>query len=189
MKTVLVAVGIAAALAGCGGDDDDGNLNCSDFSACGGDPVGEWTIVDACFDDVPAPEIENCAEATATVDDVVVTGSVEIRDDGSYATQIESSATIVITVPKDCLDGATCAELADAAGVDCTDNGDACDCMQDSDDQDQETGSWEADGSTITLTNSDGDADEADFCVQGDVLKSQSREDADSALLTLVMTR
>jgi hypothetical protein len=188
MKTCLLAACLAAILAGCGGD-DDGNLDCSQFSACGGNPVGEWTVIDACFDDLPMPEIDNCPEASASVEGVVVTGSVDIRDDGSYATQVDSSGTVVITVPLSCLNGGTCAQLSQAAGVPCTTNGDACDCENELDDQSQETGSWEVDGSTITLTDSDGNADDADFCVQGDVLKAQSQEDADSAVITFVMTR
>ena len=188
MKTCLLAACLAAAVAGCGGD-DDGNLDCSQFSPCGGNPVGEWTIVDACFDELPMPELDNCPQATASVDDVVVNGTVEIRDDGSYATMTSTSATVVVNVPMDCLQGASCAQLSEAAGIPCTTNGDACDCENELDDQSQETGSWEVDGSTITLTDSDGNADDADFCVEGDVLKAQSQEDPDSALTTLVMTR
>jgi hypothetical protein len=189
MKTRFVAAGLAAVLAGCGGDDDGGSLDCSEFSACGGDPVGEWSIIDACFDDLPMPELDNCPEATASVEDVVVTGSVNVRDDGSYSSMTESSATIVIHVPMDCLQGASCADLAQAAGVPCSDDGDSCKCQDDTEDRSQETGSWERDGSTLTLTDSEGNVDEADFCVQGDVLKAQSQEDPDSPLITFVMTR
>ncbi len=189
MKTGLVVAGLAAVLAGCGGDDDGGSLDCSEFSACGGNPVGEWTIIDACFDQLPMPEIDNCPDATSSVEDVVVTGSVTVRDDGSYATQVDSSGTVTITVPMDCLDGATCAQLSQAAGVPCSENGDACDCQDEVSDQGQETGTWEANGSTLTLTDSDGNVDDADYCVQGDVLKAQSQEDADSPLITYVLTR
>lgn len=188
-KLCLVAAVLAAALAGCGGDDDGGSLDCSEFSACGGNPVGDWSIVDACFDNLPEPDIENCPEATASIDDVVVTGTVEIRDNGSYATMTNTSATVAVSVPADCLNGATCAQLSQAAGIPCTDNGDGCDCEDELDDSSQETGTWEADGSTITLTDSEGVSDDAEFCVQGDVLKAQSQEDADSPIITFVMTR
>jgi hypothetical protein len=41
----------------------------------------------------------------------------------------------------------------------------------------------------LTLTDSEGNVDEADYCVQGDVLKAQSQEDPDEPLITFVMTR
>jgi len=113
----------------------------------------------------------------AAIDDVVVNGTIQIRDDGSYATNIDTSATIVITVPMSCLQGGTCADLSQAAGVPCNEDGDDCDCMSDFDDSQQESGSWEVDGSTITTTPAGGDAHVATFCVEGDVLKAQPEPD------------
>jgi hypothetical protein len=189
MKTLFVAAGVAAALAGCGGDDDGGNLNCSDFSACGGNPVGEWTIVDACIDGAPQPDIDGCPEASAAFDDVVVSGTVEIREDGSYATSVNTMATLILTVPMSCLDGATCAQLSEAAGVPCTAEGDACDCTSELDESDQETGTWETSGSTISLTDSDDMVSESTYCVEGDVLKAQQQDDPGDPVITFVMTR
>lgn len=189
MKLCALAVCLLAALGGCGGD-DDGNLDCGDYSACGGDPVGEWTVVDACIDGAPDPEIDGCPDATATIDDVVVDGTVMVRDDGSYATNVDIAATVVITVPLSCLQGGTCADLSQAAGVPCNENGDACDCMSHSDSSDQESGTWEVNGSTLTLTDSAGDPSDASFCVQGDVLKAQPQPDqAGDPQVTLVLTR
>lgn len=187
--TIILAACLAAALVGCGGD-DDGSLDCSEFAACGGDPVGQWTIVDACLDGDLQPDIDGCPEATGTIEDVVVSGSVELRDDGSYANNTSSMGTVVLTVPMSCLDGATCEQLSQAAGVPCSENGDACDCQQDFDDSSQESGSWESSGSTITLTDSDGNVNDVSYCVEGDVLKAQQEPDAaDDPRITLVMTR
>jgi len=189
MKLRALAVCAVAAMAGCGGD-DDGNLDCSDYAACGGDPVGEWTVVDACVDGTIDPEIDNCPAATAAIEDVVVTGTVEIRDDGSYANNIATTATIVVTVPMSCLDGGSCADLAQAAGIPCNENGDDCDCMNDYDDSAQESGTWEVDGSTFTTTDSGGDTSDASFCVEGDVLKAQPvPDDPNAPQLTFDMTR
>src|SRR4029079_1100914 len=149
MKLGALAACVMAGLLGCGGD-DDGNLDCSDYSACGGNPVGEWTIADACIDGAPEPEFENCPDATAAIDDVVVHGTIDIQDDGSSATTIDTSATIVITVPMSCLQGGTCQDLAQAAGVPCSDHGDDCDCISDFDDSQQESGSWGGGGAANT---------------------------------------
>lgn len=189
MKLCALAVCLVVAMGGCGGD-DDGNLDCGDFSACGGDPVGDWSVVDACVDRAPDPEIENCPDASASIGDVVVDGTVMVRDDGSYATDVDISGTVVISVPLSCLQGGTCADLSQAAGVPCTDNGDACDCTGDFDDSTQETGTWEVTGSTLTLTDSGGDSSDASFCVQGDVLKAQPEPaQAGDPQVTLVLTR
>jgi len=62
--------------------------------------------------------------------------------------------------------------------------------MAELDESTQETGTWEVSGSTITLTDSGGDASDATFCVQGDVLKAQPEPDqAGDPQITFVMMR
>lgn len=49
----VFALGLALLSAGCGGDDDSTTTfgkNCGTFNACGGDPIGAWSLEDLCYD-------------------------------------------------------------------------------------------------------------------------------------------
>jgi hypothetical protein len=182
----------ALLIAGCGGDDDgSGNLDCSDFTACGGDPVGEWTFIDACLDAELDPDLDNCPEATATIENVAVDGTATVEDDGTFAVDFTTTGDVVLMVPESCRGALTCAQISDAAGVDCADNDDGgCDCEDHIEDTTQESGTWEVDGDSFVTTTDGADPEEAPFCVQGDVLKLQPPpEDAGGPEITLVMTR
>src|SRR5262245_24175767 len=68
MKTapILLSLSVSlsvASLAACG--DDDGGVDCGAFTACGGDPVGTWSIQGACIDP-NAEVIPGCDEATSS---------------------------------------------------------------------------------------------------------------------------
>lgn len=176
-------------LGACGGDDDGGSLDCSEYTACGGDPVGEWTFVDSCFDGDPGSPIEECPEATSEISNVVVTGTASIQDNGSYSITTEFNGDVVLVVPLDCLGGATCADLSEAAEVTCTEDGDACNCMDELSESSQETGTWEVDGNTFTTTAAGEAPQDASFCVEGDVVKLQPEADPGDPQVTYVLER
>lgn len=186
----VISVLGALLIAGCGGDDDGGGggLDCSQYEACGGDPTGEWTFVDACFDDNFDPEVESCPTATASVMNVAVTGSVTVDTDMTYAIDFTTTGDVVLSLPESCLNGLTCAQVSDAAQVDCTDNDDGgCDCQDMIEETTQETGTWEVDGTTLSTTTG-GETDEATFCVDGDVMKLRP-QDQEGPMATLVLQR
>jgi hypothetical protein len=183
MKRTILAVCLGVAPVGCGGDDD---MDCSEFSACGGDPVGEWTIADACFAGSQGA-VEGCPESSTRIDDFVLSGTIDLRADGSYASDISTMGTAVLTVPMSCLNGATCDDLAQASGLPCSANGDACECENQGDARTQETGTWEASGSTITTMDSGGDTGSNQYCVDGDVLELHDVNDVGT--ITVVLTR
>ena len=188
---LFMALGAGLLLAACGGDDDGGNLDCSDFTACGGNPVGDWTFVDACFDAELDPDVDNCPEATAAIENLAIEGTATVESGGTFATDFTITGDVVLTVPDSCLNGLTCAQLSAAANADCSDNGDGgCDCTDTLEDNTQESGSWEVDGNNFVTTTAGQDPEEAPFCVQGDVLKLQPPpNNADGPQVTLVLTR
>lgn len=189
MRVHLIMILGSLLIAACGGGDDDGgSLDCSDFSACGGDPVGEWTFVDGCFEGELDPGIDGCPEATGSVSNIAVEGTAMVRDDGTFAIDSVITGDVVVTVPADCLMGATCAQVSEFANADCTDNGDGCDCASSIQETTQESGTWEVEGDTF-ISTVDGEApEEALFCVDGDVIKLQPQDNGE-VTVTLVLTR
>lgn len=163
-----LTLSISAALAiGCGGDDGgSGGLGC-DTAACGGDPVGVWTVVDSCFEGELT--IEQCPDLIVKSVDVDQTGTVTIDADMSYTLDLTVSGTASVTFPASCFGGliTDCAQLNDD-GTTCTGDASAeCDCDITLDEVTDETGTWSTTGNQITLD--DGTEPEvSDYCVQGD---------------------
>ena len=181
-------VGLAlAVLAACAGDDLDsaggageghGSTECLDFGACGGDAVGRWEVEETCFTDgLPeaAPD-PYCPGAVSRVVDYVAEGSLELRADGTYATQTTGATTQEMLIPLDtCFGGEAVAcelygeSLAYAyAGAGCEVADDTCACTLTLTAALVDAGTWSSVGSSLTLTSDVyGTTATQDYCVDG----------------------
>lgn len=113
---------------GCGSDDGSGNHPdgpidygsgaCPDFTPCGGDVTGSWTLESTCFD--PPNDYASCAGASRTH---TYTGTLTFGADGSYV--VDLIATTHLVLPADCV--ATTSDCDPTAG--CVIAGDgSCTC-------------------------------------------------------------
>ena len=184
MIRLTCLVSALALSAACGGD-DDGGAACEDFAACGGDPVGSWTIEESCISGAEFdPGIDGCPEATGSIDNFTISGSVDVEEGGTYTSNVTSSATVSFVIPVSCLGGQTCADLAAAAEVECVESGDNCECEDTNEQTDNTSGTWAASGNTLTL-----DEDPAEFCVDGNQMSVRPEVEAGAPVITLVLTR
>jgi hypothetical protein len=154
---------------GCG-DDDGGGLDCSAFTACGGDPVGSWNILGVCLG--PDPDfIPGCDGETATTN-VSTTGTVTVTA-SNYMTSVTSSGTINLTVPGSCLPtGVTSCEQLNGADQTCTGNvASSCACTGTVDSTDMEEGTYTTSGGMLTLMPTGGTPETLEYCVQGNTFR------------------
>ena len=159
------------------------DVSCEDFTACGGDPVGTWTIAGACIDtgDDENP-FEDCPEGEFGVD-VTATGTLEITgDEFEWNLTVEGSA--VFTLPAVCLERMTmgtaieCSVLTDDDDAVCTGTyATGCSCSVPVEPTTQvTTGTYVVDGNTIVATEDGEDeaGDPSEFCVRGNQMRMKT---------------
>ncbi len=162
---------------GTGSETDTGEPEPCALESCGGDPAGTWSWVESCL----APPVPaTCAEAEASADVDLTSGTITFNGDGSYEMHTEGTITFSESFPADCLGKGTCADLAATLpppppGRTCEDSGDGgCDCTGTMPANVNEVGTWEIGGNVITTdyVNPRGEptTDEWEFCVAGDTL-------------------
>jgi hypothetical protein len=193
MRPLTVVKLALVSLAACGGDDD--SVECPAFSACGGDPAGEWDIVGTCVDE---PVFESggivCAGqgTLAFQDDLSASGTLSLDSGGSYAVEQNLRGTLVLSLPLSCLEdeGFTCDEVAKAVAAECAAVGSACECEDTFDRDAEETGTWETDGGRITFSEpGNGAVGNGEFCADGDRLELRSPDTDLGVASTLFLER
>ena len=176
---LTVALLISSALlwsVGCGGD--DGALECG-TAACGGDPVGTWTIADVCVTggDFVAPD--ECPEATGS-NAFELSGTITFNDDETYEANVTSLVTGDFTIPASCLEGlpiTSCADLEQDEDTTCEGTPDTeCSCSFTIENVDTDPGTWSTTGNQLDL---DGEG-AGDYCVDGDAMSLHAPDDPDS---------
>jgi hypothetical protein len=161
---------VAAALAGCGDEDVD----CS-FDACGGDPIGAWTIDGAC---APSTGVGDQCPGATVVQSVSYSGSWSFDADMTYAVDGQTLSSVQGSFPRSCLGQvARCEDLADD-GLTCRTSGDRCECSSLETEPFEIAGTWTASGSELTL-----DGSSWSYCQDGDSLKL--RTDIDQTIFVL----
>jgi len=150
------------ALAACGDEDVD----CS-FEACGGDPVGAWTIDGACTPATSGTD-GDCPGATI-VQSVSYSGTWTFDADMTYAVDGQTLQTVQGSFPQSCLGQIpTCEDVGDQ-GIDCRTAGDRCECNGVSSAPYTLAGTWTSSGATLTL-----DGNPWTYCRTGESLKMRS---------------
>jgi len=183
--------------------DAEGNgseVSC-DFTACGGDPVGTWTVAGACFDTgTTNPFEETCADSTFGVD-LEATGTLKLTDN-EFTWDLAIAGHSVINLPASCL-----SQLTNGQPIECEEFGGdesectgsyttGCSCRSPIEpNENHKTGTYEVQGNTLVATADDEDepSTPSEFCVRGDQLKMQTvetdEEDGTTSTVTLTLTR
>lgn len=179
---------------GDGGDGGDGggDVECAAFSACGGDPVGEWAFVDACVDEaVYSLDIPGCPEATNELVESEVSGTLSIAVDGSYLVDQALMTRSILRFPLSCVEGDadSCEEAGELLESECTASGEDCECDQATQATAGENGTWEAAGSEITFAAAGGAGATGQFCVQGDRLELRQPAGDLDVMSSLILER
>jgi hypothetical protein len=105
MKTTIVKALVGLSLAvfvnSC---DSDGSGNCGKVAACGGDIVGEWSVVDTCLSFAGAPPTGDfCPTATIDAGGINVSGKVSYKADMTFSTMLTISGSMAMELPASCL--------------------------------------------------------------------------------------
>jgi len=151
------------------------------LTPCGGDLVGEWTIKEVCFDiAAPAALVAVCPDVTFSVSPAIATGTISFKADGTTSSSGSISFQEFVRFPNSCLTEDECtlfgSQLSTAAGVTdgtCTYAGSTgCSCSLTSNQPSMSSGTYEVQGTNVTVTNSTTGAKEVDsFCVSGNTLR------------------
>ncbi|GDX82398.1 hypothetical protein LBMAG42_42090 [Deltaproteobacteria bacterium] len=141
--------------------------------ACGGDPTGEWTIADVCFDGTPSDL--QCEGSTIRLSDISMVGTLSLNADGTYTNELVSgNFESRIDLPSTCLDEEhpDCASVqAEIDGYTCEDDGSGgCVCTGSNPmDPATDVGTWSVSGTDLSLDAGNG-ADTAPYCNDTDEL-------------------
>ncbi len=182
MKTVGLSSVFLVMFVACGGDATDGSNDpalCENFSPCGGDPVGSWSLASFCIGDADVDGFEECPGATFNID-ASQSGSVELSSDSGYQRNVFSNTRGNLSVPGSCLVGITDCGSLERADESLSCSGDpaaSCTCTGEESDVDMATGTWAVSGNTLALTDEDG-TESLEFCVEGNTLTLRDDEGA-----------
>ncbi len=161
-------------------------LDCS-FVACGGDIVGDWSISGGCVDDGGNNGLnELCATATIDVD-FDTTGTVSFGADGKFSSNVASSGSLALNLPKECLPalGGSCEDFSSALDSPCTTAADgSCACIIPADDNTAgDMGTYSVSGTSLTMTSTSSIApDELEYCVEGNNLHVKQTKDGTTSV-------
>ncbi|MEM6989871.1 MAG: hypothetical protein AAF721_05225 [Myxococcota bacterium] len=150
-----------------------GNCDPDPSAACGGDIVGEWTVDNTCGqEDIPSPF--DCDTQDFSVEVTEQSGTIEFEDDGTYTQQTMTTTLISVSLdPMECFDFNCAAWEAALQGQDagwtCEFDDPDCDCTLMTMGMTDVEGTYETNGSVVTVTVEDAVQD-FDYCVEGDRL-------------------
>jgi len=174
---LVFSIALAPILSTCG---SNGLGSCGKVQPCGGDVVGNWSIVGECINtaSMNMEIMAECPGATVNTSGLRVTGSASFNADMTYSVTEMISATVSETIPASCLttQGLTCTQLnqllqqeaaMDPSGISgrCVGSS-ACTCtftipsMTVTD-----SGTWATSGTNILI-----DGSPSPYCVQGNEL-------------------
>ena len=160
--------------------DGNGSQACGD-APCGGDLVGTWNHTSLCIDGTvylaSLPGV-NCRETTVGAIDLVPSGSVNLNADQSYELTLGISGTMTFNYPLSCFESAsTCADLQVqfqagllstlAQSVSCTGTSTCACTFVRTPASISHSGIYTTSGSSLMLTQTDGEIEMLDYCVKG----------------------
>ncbi len=158
-----------------------------DFTPCGGDVVGSWSISNLCLSNTviaenPWGEMPGCATSLYEIN-MDMTGSIDFADDGTYVQDFTNSVTIHIELSAECLNGmggqySGAEVICDTIGTQMADENGACEytggkCVcdfapEDDSPDEPETGTWSVTGNNLMIDDSAEDNPNGmPFCVAG----------------------
>jgi hypothetical protein len=178
---MCVGMGIAMTVLGSCGSSDGGS--CGTVTACGGDIVADWKIVDACLSASGAAVFADCPTATIDGSGIKASGMAAYRADGTFDATITMSGSVAFTLPPSCLTTSgftlTCAQLDQAVkqaqmtdpdpsiqSISCSGTS-SCRCtVEMTPETSPGTGTYTTSGTTLIENG----AETAEYCVKGNEL-------------------
>lgn len=172
------------------GDTGDTAAPTCDGTPCGGDPVGNWTVVEACAD-ASGIQIPDCPSATVEVRDFSYAGTIAIESTGTVTSLFTRSVTLGAVLPDSCIGGATCAQIGAAMDGTCVDAAGGCDCELTRSGTVADESPWEVNGTVFQTYDEDGNPNAPiDFCVDTDTLwYSGALSEEEGLTITVVAQR
>jgi hypothetical protein len=144
------------------------------FSACGGSPVGMWRLVDMDFRGIPFALWETSQTTYCAVQTVFMKqpgGMLVLENGGTAGIRIDALERKA-SFRKDCAT-LPCSEY----DADCTEYCGNCVCQGDVDAYaSPSASSWTASGSYLVFTSSNTTLLEGDFCVQGNTMRLEAKD-------------
>lgn len=200
MRSRAIRMGVLAAMSSCflscGGDDDstsNGNDlgDCEAVEACGGNPVGDWTVDEVCVSDpkklfAALVGDQACASSLTDVGDITGSGNYNLRDDMMAVSTLVVAATAEFAFTDACVKAigiansaaSECAKIQTeltsdpSSGVKsatCAASGSTCNCTIASEVSLAGDGSYTVSGNNISIRNLT-----QPFCVSGNNLELQT---------------
>ena len=178
--------------------------SCGEFTACGGDPIGEWCYAEICIEkDELLDQVFEAADGArdgceAVRDEIVVrsssgtvSGTVTVTDTTIARTNVTTSTTGTFYLPEECsLGNCTFLEIAienqlEGSNPTCTtEPDDGCECtLTFTTDPVTESNAYSLDGNTIVAEAASGADRRYDFCVADGQLRFRQDPD-DGANIT-----
>jgi hypothetical protein len=109
----LLALGLRLLVA-CGGSPTSPAATCGKVSPCGGDVVGDWTIVASCQTGIQF-DFAFCPQYTIDASGLATTGTFSLKEDQSYTVATTAGGSFEVDFPSSCVAaGTTCADLTPA---------------------------------------------------------------------------
>ena len=142
------------------------------FTPCGGDMTGTWQYGEiVCSEglDIVASMFPDCTTGSTDVDGSI-TGTTTFNSDGTYVESQTRNLSLTANIPLDCLPpGATCDMFVDETAT-ATVTESQCIIVYTLEEMEAEAGTYTVTGPTATLTEPDGDIDQGNFCISGDLM-------------------
>ena len=163
---------------------------------CGGDLVGDWKVKQECVQIGEDAIAGLCPGATIGVTDLTADGTVSFKADNTMTSSGNFSFTETIRFPTSCMTADQCRTYAIALSAEpsvmnpqCVyDALTGCSCTMTSSQATMNSGTYQVQGSTVTITSAAGAQPEVDsFCVSGNTLSIAQTTPSSTA--TLILTK
>lgn len=167
---------LAFALQACS---DPVDADCSTFSACGGDPTGEWVYREFCYRVVGVDLGErSCTEIFPDWSGLTVSGTLSLDPNGRYVRRSAVDGDITAAWSLSCEMPWSCEDASDPdEDIVCSVSGTDCSCRWPAGSGQifEERGRWEASGSILEFEPDEFRSPSSPrYCVDGDVLLFES---------------
>jgi len=180
---------LVVALAGCGGGGNSAPPNCLQVQPCGGNVVGTWTLLGACYASAFRTQLStslaaSCPGASIDTLDIDMSGTVTFNADLTYAANVHETLTITERIPLSCLNASSCAAVpsnTSESTISCTGTT-TCTCHASGMPAGDETGTYTTSGTSLTITAPDSTTTDA-YCVQNNQLHVIGLDDATGEIL------
>ena len=188
-RTLATSLVVALAGAGCGGGGNSAPPNCLQVQPCGGNVVGTWTLLGACYSAKFRTQISDnlaavCPGASIDALDIDLSGTVTYNADLTYTSSVHETIAATERIPLSCLGFASCAEVTSASPestLTCTGTT-ICTCHAAGMPPGDETGTYTTSGTSLSMTDANSTSTDA-YCVEQNRLHLIGLDDTTGEIL------